>query len=259
MADLSTQNGAPSFIVACFEDFYQQVLRQKHFLLSKPWKKGEGETSSSPHAVAEHILSKLETCLNAQAKKATLGGNSFAEAYYLEAQFLMAALGDEIFLHMKWPGKTYWESNLLEQRLYETHSAGETFFTKLDFLLDKGDPTRMDLALLFLNCLALGFQGKYRHFEGAAVLRSYRERLFTFINRRDPYLFRERMRLFPEAYSHTVEGMEAKNLPSMNRLYYIFAAMGFIYVLASFLIWYLGTQGIASVVDRIIIHGSSGK
>ena len=258
MAQLNKQNGAPSFIVECFEEFYQQVLRQKHFVLSKPWRKGEGEAASSPNAVAEYVLAKLEASLNAQAMTAAYGGNSFAESYYAEAQFIMAVLADEVFLNLKWPGKTYWESNLLEQRLYETHSGGQTFFVKLDLLLENWEPTRIDLALLFLAALALGFQGKYRHFEGASVLQAYRDRLFVFINRREPYLFRETIHLFPEAYVHTVEGIEGKTLPSMNKLYYIFAGMGAAYILASSLVWYSATGGVAQSVDHIISYGNTG-
>jgi len=259
VAQLSKQNEAPSFLIECFEDFYQQVLRQKHFVLSKPWKKGEGEAASSPDAIAEHVLEKLKGCLDAQAVTAASGGNSFAESYYAEAQFIMAALADEVFLNLQWPGKKYWESNLLEQRLYETHSAGQTFFSKLDRLLDNWEPTRMDLAVLFLNALALGFQGKYRHFEGASVLRSYRDRLFVFINRREPYLFRESVHLFPEAYLHTIEGAADKTLPSMNRLYYIFAGMGAAYILAACVIWYTATQGVSSTVDHIIASSNAGR
>jgi len=258
VAELNNQNGAPSFIVECFEEFYQQVLRQKHFVLSKPWKKGEGEAASSPNAVAEAILTKLETCLQTQAQTAAYGGNAFAQSHYEEAQYIMAALADEVFLNLKWPGKTYWESNLLEQRLFDTHSAGQTFFIKLDLLLENWEPTQMDAALLFLNALALGFQGKYRHFNDVAVLKSYRDRLFVFVNRRDPYLFQETIRLFPETYVHTLEGLGAKQLPSMNRLGYIFAGLGVLYLLASYIIWYNATEGVSRIVDHIISHSDAG-
>ncbi|HEY7116735.1 MAG TPA: DotU family type IV/VI secretion system protein, partial [Tepidisphaeraceae bacterium] len=45
------------------------------------------------------------------------------------------ALADEIFLNTEWEGRSYWVSNLLETKIYQTHAAGELFFQKLERLL----------------------------------------------------------------------------------------------------------------------------
>jgi len=258
VARFDKKNERSSFIIECFEEFYREVLKHKSFVLSTPWQKTEDQGTSSPQATAEYILSRLQTFLEEQATSAQYGGDSFAETYYTEAQFIMVSLADEVFLNLDWPGKRYWEFNLLEQRLYNTHSAGQVFFEKLDEFLKNKDPVRTDLAVLYLNALGLGFQGKYRHFNDAGALSAYRKRLFIFINRREPYLFHKKTHLFPDAYAHTLEGAGAKELPNLRNWYLIFGAVGLSYLFASYIIWYAATADIVRTVNNIIMF-SYGK
>ncbi len=259
MPQFNQQNGSQSFIVDCFEEFYKQVLKHKQFVFSKPWAKETDIASSSPNATAEYILSNLQTFLEEQAMAVSFGGNGFAENYYAEAQFLMISLADEVFLNLDWPGKTYWESNLLEQRFYDTHSAGQTFFEKLDLLLQNQDPVRIDLAILYLNALALGFQGKYRHFDYAAVLASYRHKLFVFINRREPYLFQQKVHLFEDAYAHTLEGNQTKELPNMRNWAFVILGACFVYFIASYIVWYSATSDINKTLNHIISYDAMSE
>ncbi len=254
MARFNKEKERTTFIVECFEEFYRQVLKHKQFVLTKPWKESQGGGESSPNATAEFILSKLQTFLEEQSITASYGGDSFTENYYAEAQFIMVALADEVFLNMNWAGKPYWETNLLEQRLYDTHSAGQVFFERLDVLLQNKDPVRIDLAVLYLNALGLGFRGKYRHFDDEGALKSYRKRLFIFINRREPYLFQEKIHIFPDAYSHTLEGSTAKELSNFRNWYFVFAGISLIYLLTSYIIWYSATVDITRIVNKIITY-----
>ncbi|HUX78284.1 MAG TPA: DotU family type IV/VI secretion system protein [Alphaproteobacteria bacterium] len=254
MARFNKAKERTTFIVECFEEFYRQVLKHKKFVLTKPWSEREGEAEASPNATAEFILTALKTFLEKQAVTASFGGNSFAENYYAEAQFIMVALADEVFLTLDWPGKPYWEANLLEQRLYNTHSAGQVFFERLDTLLQNMDPVRTDLAVLYLNALGLGFRGKYRHFDDGGELLNYRKRLFTFINRREPYLFQQKIHLFPDTYAHTLEGGEAKELSTFRNWYFVFGGICLVYLLASYIIWYSATADVARIVNRIITN-----
>ncbi len=108
----------------------------------------------------------------------------------------------------------------------ENEDLGQVFFEKLDSLLLNKDPVKVEIAILFLNALGLGFRGKYRHFDNEDLLRNYRKRLFTFVNRRDPYLYDKKMHLFPDAYAHTLEGRVAKELPNLRNWYLIFLGIG---------------------------------
>lgn len=252
MARFNKAKERNSFIVESFEEFYYEVLKHKEYVLSNPWKKNTGDSESSPNATAEFILSKLQAYLEEQSMKAGYGGDSFAQNFYQEAQFIMVALADEVFLNLNWPGKAYWESNILEQRFYGTHSAGQTFFDKLDLLIANRDPVKVELAVIFLNALGLGFQGKYRHIKDGQILENYRKALFTFINRRAPYLFDKKIHLFPDTYSHTLEGREPKELPNLRNWYFIFLGIGLTYLLASYIIWYSATSDIMDAANRII-------
>jgi type VI protein secretion system component VasF len=106
--------------------------------------------------------------------------------------------------------------------------------------------------------LGLGFKGKYRHFNDEGALDSYRKRLFVFINRREPYLYQKKIHLFPDAYAHTIEGGEAKELPNLRNWYLIFAGIGLSYLFVSYIIWYAATADITRLVDNIISH-NAGK
>lgn len=252
MARFIQKNERTTFIIECFEEFYRQVLKFKKLVHTQPWKKADKGEKSSPQATAEFILSNLQNFLENQMTKSTYGGSSYAEHYYTQAQFVMVALADEVFLNLEWPGKSYWEANLLEQRLYNTHSAGEVFFENLEELLKKQNPVQTDLAIIYLNALGLGFRGKYRHFDDAGALKSYRKDLFLFVNRREPYLFQNKTHLFPDAYSHTLEGGAVKELPNLRNWYFIFASLALVYLLTSYIIWYSATAELSQIVDKIL-------
>ena len=252
MARFKSDKERASYIIECFEQFYGEILKHKQFALSKSAKKNHGEADSSPEAKAEFIISKLLATIEGQALTAKYGGDSFIENYFNDAQFIMVALADEIFLNLDWPGKTYWESNLLEQVIYGTHSAGQVFFDKLNALLKNQSPVQKELAVLYLNALGLGFQGKYRHFNDAGALHAYRWRLFTFINRREPYLFKQQIHLFPDAYSHTLEATQPKQLPTMRNWYFLIAGVTTTYLVVSWIIWYAATAELMSIVNKII-------
>ncbi len=258
MTQFNKKNNLVSLVIDCFEDFYTQVLKNKQLVVSKPWEREEDKETSTPNAVAAYILSTLQTFIEEQTIEVLEGGSGFSENYYAAAQFIMVSLADEVFLSLKWPGKQYWESNLLEQRFYNTHSAGQVFFEKLDLLLENKDPVQTDLAILYLNALALGFQGKYRHSNDDTTLASYRKRLFVFINRRDPYLFRQKVHLFPDAYAHTLEGNSIKELPTLRNWYLILLGLASTYFLASYIMWYSATAGIFHVLNRIIAYNNTG-
>lgn len=119
---------------------------------------------------------------------------------YFEAQYVMAAFADEVFIHMDWEGKSTWTSNLLESTLFHTHVAGELFFEKLDRLLRDRDPADKSLAAVYLTALSLGFEGKYHGVNDRGRLRRYRQELFSFVFQHPNDLANELKIAFPDAY-----------------------------------------------------------
>jgi type VI secretion system protein ImpK len=164
------------------------------------------EASPAVTGVWQQLLSLLER----QSLEAGRGG-AFAYEVYREAQYVMAALADEIFLHLDWEGKQSWP--LLESRLFQTHIAGEEVFARIDRLLMRRDPFYLDLAAVYFMALSLGFQGKYRGVEDHPPL-EYRRQLFRMIYRRDPKLFATTGPLFPQTYQNTLDKSEVKKLPA---------------------------------------------
>jgi type VI secretion system protein ImpK len=129
----------------------------------------------------------------------------------------MAALADETFLRLEWPGRDYWTNHLLETQLFDSHNAGEEFFMRMDRLLDQPERSYTDIYAVYLMALSLGFRGKYWGVEDGGRIEAYRRRLFVRIYRRRLELFAGQTRLFPDSYRHTLSEGTARKLPSRSR------------------------------------------
>lgn len=264
-----------SFIVRYFEDFYGEIIRQKAAVMDAPQGDIADEenrkhyknaaTSSVQDAppsiqqqtsqsgvIAERIIQKLVAILNSQALDSARYGGEFASKYYKEAQFIMAALADEIFLHMEWSGKDYWEKNLLEDRLYGTHNAGQLFFDRIDEFLSNRDVSRADLAILYLMTLGLGFKGKFRNQDDQGRLAYYRRELYIFAYHKDPTLFELGTRLCPEVYQHTIDDNRITFLNDARPWMYIFIATAIVMLLLSYMVWDSTTNNIDQLTSSIL-------
>lgn len=171
---------------------------------------------------------------------------------YFEAQYVMAAFADEIFIHLDWEGKRAWTSNLLEEALFQSHVAGETFFDKLDHLLRERDPAKKSLAAVYFAALSLGFRGKYHGLNDHGKLRRYRQELFALVFRQPPDLMSEAKVAFPDSYVKNLRKEERKKLTNPRVWLVVFAAVVVIYVAGSHGVWLSLTSRIESVNQRII-------
>ena len=168
-------------------------------------------TPSTPPAASSAVWQQLLTLLERQAFEAGQTGGAFAFEIYREAQYLMAALADEVFLSLDWEGKASWP--LLESNLFQTHFAGEAVFQRIDRLLQRRDPFYLDLAAVYFMALSLGFKGKYRDNDTHGRLQLYRSQLFAMIYRRNPQLFSNSGPLFPQTLQHTLDEGSGRRLP----------------------------------------------
>lgn len=101
-----------------------------------------------------HLLAKLE----ADAKKA-----GYASERIEDAKFALVGLLDEAILNSEWTGKADWRAVSLQQELFRINTAGEQFFTKLETLRKNLEENR-DVVEVYFDCLALGFEGRYKLF-----------------------------------------------------------------------------------------------
>jgi type VI secretion system protein ImpK len=208
-------------------------------------------------APAEHIRistlvwQRLLTLFERQSLNAWRYGGTHGAEFYKEAQYVMVALADEIFLHMEWEGKRAWVSNLLETKIFQTHVAGELIFKKIERLLHDRDPVHKDLAAVYLMALSLGFQGKYRGTPDRGQIALYRQQLFAFIFRREPDLESETKHIFPEAYFHTLREETKKKLPHPRVWIGVLCVVILVYLAATHLFWTDLTARLDNVNNRI--------
>jgi type VI secretion system protein ImpK len=171
---------------------------------------------------------------------------------YFEAQYIMAAFADEVFIHLNWEGKQAWTSNLLESALFQSHVAGEVFFEKLEQLLCERDPADKSLAAVYLTALSLGFRGKYHDVNDHGRLSHYRRELFAFAFSQPSDLADESKVAFPDAYVHGLR-KEAKRKLTNPRLWVAVLGIVFLsYLLISHGVWLSLTSRLERTNSQIV-------
>jgi type VI secretion system protein ImpK len=249
-----------SFLLEQFDEFYREVIRlataAANVQGSAAGERGfmtmfegqlAGETMLQPQQTAialvdeatpSGIRQKLQTLLERQALEVRRGMGDYAEVLYKEAQYVMTALADEIFLYLDWPGSQDWRLNILESQLFRSHRAGELVFEKIDKLLQERNPLYIDLAKINLITLGLGFQGKYRGIEdGEYQLAGYRRRLFEFVTNEEPELRDESRHLVPEAYASTLDEGAGAKLPYMGLWAVAFGVVVLLWLITGHAFW----------------------
>jgi type VI secretion system protein ImpK len=171
---------------------------------------------------------------------------------YFEAQYVMAAFADDVFIHLNWEGKRAWTSNLLETALFQSHVAGEVFYDKLDRLLIDRDPADKSLAAVYLSALSLGFRGKYHGLNDHGKLRRYRQELFAFVFRQPQDLKGESKIAFPDTYVQNLR-LEKRRKLTNPRVWLMVLGFVFVtYLALSHGIWLTLTSRIEHTNQQIV-------
>lgn len=184
------------------------------------------------------IWNRLALLLDQQLMEASRMAGPLGMEFHREAVYVMAALTDEILLHLDWEGVDFWLGHLFEARFFQTHLAGEQLFERIDQLLLRDDEPSAEIAAVYLSALALGFRGRYRGPAHQNTIDSYRKRLFFFIARRRPELAQRAEKLFPEAYQNTLQAGALPHLPSPRRWVIAFAAAVFVWLVIARFLWF---------------------
>ncbi len=202
----------------------------------------------SASAAWRRILSILER----QEQDAVRQGGDLGLEIYKRAQYAMAALADEIFLNMDWPGRDAWRQNLVEAKLFGTHRAGEELFERIDALLRDRDTGQAEIARVYLSVLALGFQGKYRGRPDAEQeIEVIRRRLYRFVFGRDPRVVRGREAVAPQAYMGMIERPRVE-LPHLKPWIWAIVLVTLVWAVGQHLIWQHTVEHIDPLVERIL-------
>ena len=248
-----------SFLLTQFREFYRELVRLRRSIAYAGTARAPAgpadRVSLAPAEGRGSVLSiwqPLVSLLERQALEAGEMGGSFAFEIYREAQYVMCALADEIFLHEDWDGRENWQ--LLEGRLFETHYAGEEVFNRIDRLLQRNDSFYVDLASVYFQALSIGFEGKYRGSQSnqPAV---YRQQLFSMIYRRNPKLFSAGAPLFPQAYQNVMESVTVKMLPAHWMNLWLAAGVVVLWLIGSQYAWGGATNSISCLMCSLLGRG----
>ncbi len=172
---------------------------------------------------ASRVQQQLWDLFERQRRDASQRGGEQHAQLYRQAQYLMVAFADELFLHLyTWEGRDAWQKEfLLETKMFNSRTAGQAIFDRLDQLLNQRDPHMLELARLYLIVLALGFEGKYRNITEVSSRsrfnNDYRKQLFLLITQRNPDNLSTLLhhdlnkRICPEAYKYTLQPQRVGN------------------------------------------------
>jgi type VI secretion system protein ImpK len=223
-----------SFLFQTFESFYTEIIKIKQRAL----------ISRSNDGDAEMIQARIEAFFKIQSDKILQKGGKFSYGRYKEAELVMVALVDEIFLNLPWNGKRFWEKNLLEAKIYQTHRSGELFFSKLDEFLKNTDSSNSDMAAVYLQALTLGFLGKYRD-QDMSDIKEYILKLYQRVTNQN-------LTEIVEHPIHVIAHGEIRRMPDPKIWYLVFSVVGVAFVLFSYGLWYGAIHNIQLITKALI-------
>lgn len=237
-----------------FRDFYSEIVRQKKRIAKDP--------DIAPDEIFHHLKDFLETI-------GTAGDRAHDHAIEVrirrEARYAMAALADEIFVHLEWPGAVLWVDRLLENEIFSSCISGELLFEKIREHLHVATKDRPriyhDLTIIYLYTLALGFQGRYRNRQRPRhmhpELRRQRHALLAALNEHETG--QHAHALFPGAQTTTPGRRLRERLPDVRRWRRIFLAVVVTYLLGSTMMWFLLTHELSGVAGKILVEQQEGE
>jgi type VI secretion system protein ImpK len=115
------------------------------------------QVASDAEAFRQHIRDALRT---AAQSAHTVGG--YSTDYVKKATLAVVAFLDESVLNAQNPLFANWPRKPLQEELFGTHMAGETFFQNLAALVGADDSIDLaDLLEVHWLCLLLGYRGRY--------------------------------------------------------------------------------------------------
>jgi type VI secretion system protein ImpK len=179
-------------------------------------------SDADPDLAAQGLSRHLLNLLEIQTLQSRRESTRFEMETVADARYLKAVLADEILLNTEWAGRERWTAYLLESTLFRTNVAGDLVFRRIEQLLSEREPSRRNIARLYLFSLAMGFQGRFRDTDAAGRLRSYREELYEFVYQRRADLGGRDRVLVPAAYANTLSHVAPRKLPTVSRWAVVF-------------------------------------
>ena len=209
MARQAIERSDDDHLVRQFRAFYDEVAKAQVRAIDM--------RETDPEAAAQSLERHLENLIELQTLESKREGSRFELESIADARYLKAALADEMLLNTPWIGRDKWTSYLLEAALFRTSVAGDRIFERIEEVLSTREPSRRDIARLYLFALALGFQGRFRGQNEGARLAGLREELFQFVYQRAPAITGRDRVLSERAYGSTLSHIAPRKLPTLSR------------------------------------------
>ena len=209
MARQTPERSDDDHLVRQFRAFFDEV--------SKAQARAIELRETEPEAASQSLERHLENLIELQTLESKREGSRFELESIADARYLKAALADEMLLNTPWIGRDTWTSHLLEAALFRTSIAGDRVFERIEDVLSNREPSRRDIARLYLFALALGYQGRYRGTHEQAKLAGLREELFQFVYQRPAELAGRDRVLSERPYASTLSHIAPRKLPTLSR------------------------------------------
>ena len=231
-----------TFLLELFREFYAELSDLKARVLS-----GRG-------MAPEQVFYQLRDSL--QRKELDAGRRLEVESegrLFRETLYVMAVLADETFLNINWAGREAWRGMLLENEFFHTCIAGDELFEKVEAVLQQRDGANIEMGILYLYALSLGFRGRYRdgRAEEPPEIAVYRRKLYVMVSGRRPELFEQR-ELFPGTLVEAVSEAPRNPLPDIRKWLVIAGSVVLVYIMVSHAIWYANTADLFRLTNCVL-------
>ena len=230
----------------CFHEFHSEVVSLKREIFRV----------DPPPPEPEEVKSRLVTLFNRQSNDALHRLADHEQPSFRDAQYVMVAMADEVFLRLDWKGHDFWTRRPLEaEEPFGSHDAGERIFTRIDDIVRKREAVPVELLSVYLAALALDFQGKYRFSpEGSAGAKEparYRRDLAKQLDQADESTVRPATELCPEAYDETLPGAGRQGLPTLRVVLLVLLIIVLCWLFIGLSLWYYQTLDVSDQIGRI--------
>ena len=221
-------------------NFYRQIVLikqslEQHDLEDEVAQHLKINRPPTEEEMAEVISSRLQRWIE---KKRTISRKVMTEKDYErvdETLYVAAALADELFiLEIDWPGRRFWHSVLLEERVFQSCYAGEQFYLGIASLLNKRilDEQERSLLAVYFLALRLGFSGRYR--DNPKKLHYVRQQLFKRINNGAAD---DQGVVCSQPYNHQFASLQEQRLAPLTRWKRTVVQASLAYIVVAWLVW----------------------
>lgn len=112
-------------------------------------------------------IDELFRALESRAKQMQI-----AEPHLADAKYAIVAIIDEMILNSDWKVKETWSTRPLQMEYFNSFSAGEEFYVKIENYRNSTDKNMLGVLEVYYTCLSLGFRGMHADLQGLEKLKN---------------------------------------------------------------------------------------